>query len=128
MLLFGHDYVESAHFYHIFDVQSISKTPSNALLLVTFAARNLDIINYMRNNALGFGIEVASLQEAIFAENLGAKFIITQESCAASIQKCADHYLFDAKVLCRIEDDDAIERLALEGIDGIIYPEAIIKI
>ncbi len=127
MLLFGHDYVAYEHFYHIDDINVIATTPPNSTILVTFEAANLDIVAYLKENLVAFALEVASLKESIFAENLGAKYIITDETLAKTVQKCAEHYLFDAKILCRVSDDEAIERLALEGIDGIIYAEAIIK-
>jgi hypothetical protein len=128
MLLFGHDYIAYEPFYHISDIEAIAKTPSNSTLFLVFDVNNLDIITYLKENAIAFALEVTSLKEAIFAQNLGASYIITDENNATSIQKCAEHYLFDAKILCRAHNDEAIERLALEGIDGIIFAEAIIKI
>lgn len=128
MLFFGHPFIASAHFYHIYDVESIAKTPSNALLFVVFDEKNLDLIAYMRENRLHFALEVASLKEALFAEQLGARYIITDESLVKSVQSAAEHYLFDAKILCRIHEEEMIERCAKEGIDGVIYAEAIIRV
>ncbi len=128
MILFGHPWIASPRFYHIDEVEKIALTPPGSLLLVPFAPENLDLIAHMHANALGFALEVASLKDALFAHNLGAAYIVTTEHLAKTIQKCAEHYLFDAKILCRIEHDDAIEALALEGIDGVLFAKAVVRV
>lgn len=128
MLLFGHPYIPSQRLFHVDEIEKIAHTPAGSLLLVTFAPNALDLITHMRANALSFALEVASLKEAIFAHNLGAAYIVTTPALAKTIQKCAEHYLFDAKILCRAEGDDEIEELALEGIDGVLFAEAVVRI
>ncbi|MEA1919341.1 MAG: hypothetical protein U9N52_05825 [Campylobacterota bacterium] len=128
MLIFGHEYLHSPRFYHIHSIDSIETTPSNSLLFIEFDEKNLDIIIYMQENNLDFALEVGTLKEALFSEHLNAKYIICKKDSAKSIQDRAEHYLFDAKILCRIEEDSQIEILAVEGIDGVIYPDAIIKV
>ncbi len=128
MLIFGHSFLASERFYHISSIDSIELTPSSSLLFLEFDEKNLDIISYMQENGLNFALEVSSLKEALFAERLSAKYIICKNDIAKSIQDRAEHYLFDAKILCRIEDDSQLEVLAAEGIDGVVYSEAIIKV
>jgi hypothetical protein len=128
MLIFGHTYLKSERFYHIHDIDAISKTPPRSTLFIEFDEKNLDIIEYMQINDISFGLEADTLKEALFSEHLGAKYIICNKDLAKSIQDRAEHYLFDAKILCRIEDDEEIEVLAVEGIDGVIYPNALIKV
>ena len=128
MLIFGHSRLKSELFYHIHDTNSISKTPPSSILFIDFSEKNFDIIEYMKLNDLDFALEVNSLKDAIFSEQLGAKYIITDTKLAKTIQDRAEYYLFDAKILCRIEDESEIEALAKEGIDGVIFAEAIIKI
>jgi len=128
MLIFGHEYLKSERFYHISSIESIKHTPSNSLLFLEFDEKNLDIISYMQENELSFALEVSTLKEALFSEHLGAKYIVCKDDVAKSIQGRAEHYLFDAKILCRIEDDSQIEVLAVEGIDGVIYGDTIIKV
>ncbi|MBN2896637.1 MAG: hypothetical protein JXK05_12190 [Campylobacterales bacterium] len=128
MLLFGHQYIPSERLFHVDEIEKIAHTPPNSLLLVTFAPNALELITHMRAHTLSFALEVASLKEAIFAHNLGSAYIVTSSTLAKTIQKCAEHYLFDAKILCRIERDEEIEALALEGIDGVLYPQAVIRV
>jgi hypothetical protein len=86
------------------------------------------LIEYAKSNALEFAIDVSTLKDAIISENLDAKYLLMQDEIANSVQKAADTYLFDAKILIHITDEDKIEALASEGIDGAILPEAIVKI
>jgi len=128
MLLFGHPHVPHEKLYHISSTEAIEHTPSNSILLFTYDAEVFDLIEYATENALEFALEVSSLKEAIISESLNAKYILLHHEIAKSVQKAADTYLFDAKVLVHIDDDDKIETLADEGIDGVILAEAIIKI
>ena len=128
MLLFGHRFIESPRFYHVDDIDAIVHTPSNSTLFVPFDASNLDIIAHCRVNGLPMAVEAGNLREVVFAENLGASFIVVGPELAKSAQKAADAYLFDAKILCRIEEEAMIEELALEGIDGVLFPEGVIKV
>ena len=128
MLIFGHEFLHSERLYHISSIESIEHTPPNSLLFLEFDEKNLDIISYMQNNDLNFALEVNTLKEALFSEHMGSKYIVCKNDIAKSIQDRAEHYLFDAKILCRIEDDSQIEILAVEGIDGVIYGDAIIKV
>lgn len=128
MLLFGHRFIESPRFYHVDDIETIANTPSNSLLFIEFKESNLDIIKHCHSNNLNYAIEAASLREVIYAENLGAAYIVVEEELAQDAQKAAETYLFDAKILCRIEEEDMIEEIAEKGVDGVIFHEAIVKI
>lgn len=128
MILFGHRFIESESFYHIDDVSSVKKTPSNSLIYLDFSEENLDIIDHLVQNDIRFAIYVKSIKEVIYAENLGASYIVLEHSLAKDAQKIANEYLFDAKILAQIESEDDIEELAYQGIDGAIFLKAIIKI
>ncbi len=128
MLLFGHRFIDSPRFYHVDDIDAIVHTPSNSTLFIPFDESNLDIVAHCRANGLPFAIEAANLREVIYAANFGAHFIVVEPELARSAQKAADAYLFDAKILCRIDEEAMIEELAGEGVDGAVFGEAIVKI
>lgn len=128
MLLFGHRLIESEKFYHISDTEQLVHTPPSSIIYVEFHETNLDIINYLRNNEISFVLNVHSISEAVLAENLGARYIAVDAHLAKSIQNLAEHYLFDAKVLVHSDNEADIEELALLGIDGILFREAVIKV
>ncbi len=128
MLLFGHPYIDFKPFYHIDEIDEIEHTPANSTLFTHFKEENLDIIRYMQQNQLSFALEAADLSEVVFAHHLGAKYIIVNEQLAKSAQNVAENYLFDAKILCRLDKEVNLEEKIIEGIDGVIYTQAIIKI
>ncbi len=128
MLLFGHRFIKSESFYHVSDIEAVLKTPSGSTIYLEFAEENLDIIEYLQSNSVSFALEVASITEAVYAAALGAKYLVVDEIAAKEVQSLAQEYLLDAKVLVHIENDGQIERFAKEGIDGVIYPGAIVKI
>ena len=128
MILFGHRFIESENFYHISDIPSIKNTPSNSVVYLDFSEKNLDIIEHLSTNALRFVLHVNSIVELIYAHNLGASYITVDKELAAAAQKIANDYLFDAKILAHIDEEEEIEELALEGVDGAIFSKAIIKI
>ncbi|HEX5623086.1 MAG TPA: hypothetical protein VFX57_01470 [Sulfuricurvum sp.] len=128
MLLFGHPLIPSERFYHIESIEAIDKTPSNSVIALFFAPENLDVIAYLRANKIRFALYVASITEAVLAENLDANYLLVHPKNAEEIQKVAEHYLFDAKVLGYIDDEDQLEKLIDMRLDGAIFIEAIVKI
>lgn len=128
MLLFGHRFIESDSFYHVLDIDSISNTPPSSVIHIEFKEENLDIINHANINQISASLCCKSLTEIIYASALDAKFIVIHTDLVKDAIQIANDYLFDAKILVLIEDESEIENLALLGVDGVIFPSAIIKI
>ena len=128
MLIFGHPLLESPTLYHINNIDALSNTPSNSIVCLEYKDENIDIIHYCKKNLISFALSIETIKELIFAENFDAKYIILNSNLAHSAQKIAEQYLFDAKILCRISSEDEIEPLAIEGIDGVLFKEAIVVI
>ena len=128
MLLFGHRFIQSESFYHISDIDAISKTPPNATIFLEFSEDNLDIIKHLNSNSVAFTLSISNLTELIYAASLNAAFIIVSQELASSAQSIAETYLFDAKILVSIEEENDIAQMAKIGIDGVIFSNAIIKI
>ena len=128
MLLFGHPNIPYEKLYHVSSVEAIAHTPPNACLLFSGDKEVYELIEHARQNILEFAMDISSLKEAIIYENLDAKYLLLNHEIAKSVQKAADTYLFDAKILVHIENEESIETLAEEGVDGVIFSEAVIKI
>lgn len=128
MLLFGHPYIPYRPFYHIDSVEALRHTPSGSVVALYFVPENLDIIDHLRHNKVPFALHVKTPSEAVLAENLRASYLIVRPEEGSEIQKIAEHYLFDAKVLGFIDDPKRLEELIERRLDGAIFPEAIIKI
>ena len=128
MLLFGHPNIPSEKLYHVSSIEAIAHTPPNTCLLFSFNDEVFELIEYAQSNDLQFALDIATLKDAVISENLDAKYLLMHEDIANSVQKAADTYLFDAKVLVHIDDEAKIEAIANEGIDGVIFPQAVVKI
>ena len=128
MLIFGHKFIPSESLYHIIDIDSITHTPPSSTLYLKFSEENLDIIEHLNVNKIEFALDVNNITELIYASALGAKYISLSREMAKTAQNIAENYLFDAKILAHIRDNDEIEELALLGVDGVIFSNAIIKI
>jgi hypothetical protein len=128
MILFGHPLLSSEQFYHISSIDAISNTPSNSIIALIFEEQNLDIITHLRLNNIRFALYVTSAIEAVLAENFRATYLIVNSKSGLEIQKIAEHYLFDAKVLGYCEEVENLEKLIDMRLDGAIFAESIVKI
>lgn len=128
MILFGHPYIPSEQIYHIESIEAISNTPSNSIVAMEFDPNNFDIIDHLRLNKIRFALFVHSTVEAVLAENLNANYLLVDPKEASEIQKVAEHYLFDAKILGYCEEERELETLIDLRLDGAIFPEALVKI
>ncbi len=128
MLLFGHRFIESENFYHVQSIDSIQNTPPSSTILVDFKEENLDVIKHITLNSIPLALQVQNITQIVYASSLGALYIVISKELAKTAQNIADNYLFDAKILVHVEDEEDIEELALLGVDGVIFSNAIIKI
>ena len=128
MLFFGHRFLENESFYHITDIEAISKTPPSSTLFLDFNENNLDIIKHLNQNTLSFVLSVTNITELVYASTLNAKYISISSELAKTAQSIAEDYMFDAKILVGIENEEEIEELVLLGVDGVVFSNAIIKI
>lgn len=128
MIIFGHRFIPNQSFYHVFDIDSISNTPPNSIIHIEFKEENLDIISHANLNHVKTSMCGTSVQDIIYASALGASYIVVRKNLASDAKDLANEYLFDAKILVLIEDENEIKELALLGVDGVIFSNAIIKI
>lgn len=127
MLLFGHRFIQNDNFYAVSESDEILNTPPGSTLYIKFEENNLDLIEYAHLNSMSFAMGVEDVTELIYAASLGAKYILLKKELAKTAQKIAESYLFDAKILVRVSDEDEIEEMAILGIDGVLFPNAIIR-
>jgi len=127
MFIFGHRFIKSEPFYHIENIDAVLNTPSSSVVFLEFTEQNLDIIEHLNSNEILFSLSVKNITEIIYASELGGSFIVVDKTLAKTAQDIANNYLFDAKILVRIENESEIEEMALLSIDGVIFSNGIIK-
>lgn len=128
MIIVGHRFIPSDNFYHVTNIEGISNTPPSSIVYLDFDEDNLETIKHCVQNNVSLALAVKNITNLIYASNLGASFIIVDKQLATSAQKIANEYLYDAKILVSIQNEDEIEELAIESVDGVIFSNAIIKI
>jgi len=128
MLIYGHEFIKNKSFYHISNIQSVSNTPPSSTVLVDFDEKNIDIIEHAVCNSISLAIKAKNITQIIYASALGASFILVPKELAKTAQNLANNYLFDAKILVETKEEKEIEELAILGVDGVIFANAVIKI
>jgi hypothetical protein len=127
MYIYGHRFIQSNNFYHIPNIDAIQNTPPNSTIYLDFSEDNLEIINHAISNEVILALGAVNVTEIIYAASLGASFIVVPKELSKTAQNIANNYLFDAKILIHITDENEIEELAILGVDGVIFSNAIIK-
>ncbi len=125
MIIIGHPWVKSPKFCKVFTQKDIKKFSSKDIVLLEPLVQSQSLAAYCQENAIAFAVTVNTLQEALFANALGARYMICEEDDALIIQPIAQEYLFDTRVLVLIHDEKEIAKIARSSIDGVIFPEAL---
>ena len=125
MIIIGHPWIESPTFFKVFHRDDIQKTQANQIVLLEPLNESHSIAQYCRKNAVSFAVTVNTLEDALYANALGASYIICEEDDAALIQPVANEYLFDMRILVHIHSEKEMLKIARSGIDGVIYQLAI---
>lgn len=125
MIIVGHPWVESQKFCKIFSQKDIKNTQAEEIVLLEPIVDSHDLAHFCQENNIPFAVTVNSLKEAIFANALGAAYMVCEEDDALIIHPIAQEYLYDTRILVLIHDEKEIAKIARSGIDGVIFPAAI---
>ncbi len=126
MVILGHPDIPFAPLHYVESVEEIAKTPAGSVLWLGPYGQAKSLARHCFDHRLPYAVMAESLADALKANALGARYILAPETLAPAIQKAADHYLFDAKILLPVEEEAQMEKAARDGIDGVIFPTAII--
>ena len=118
MILIGDKLVPFENISKIEDIKDIKETKANSTVLFNY---DDDILKYCFENEISNCIVVSNIKQAIYANSLNSKYIVCNTDLAIKVQKIADNYMFDSRILAIIESSNEIEAIALNEIDGAIY-------
>lgn len=124
MILIGDNLIPHKTFTFIDSIMDIEHSEANSTLIFNY---DENLLLYARKNNLDSAVIISNIKEAIYCNALNCKFIICEKKLAKNIQKIAENYMFDTKVLAIIDDSDEIEKVALSEIDGVIYSSLLNK-
>ena len=118
MILIGDKLVPFEDVFLIKNIKDIENTKANSTVLFDF---DEEILTYCYKNELFCAVVVNSIKEAIYCNNLNVKYIISEKELSIELQKIADNYMYDSKILAIIDSNKELEQVAKLEIDGIIY-------
>lgn len=118
MIILGDSLVPYEHFCFINDINDIVNSKSNSTLIFKY---DEELLKYCYENSLNCAVIVNSIKDAIYCNSLGSKYIIALKELSKQIQIIADTYMFDSKIIARIDTNDEFESVAKAEIDGVIY-------
>lgn len=122
MIILGDKNLPYENISFISNIEEIINTKSNSTLLFLY---DLELLKYSYENELSSAVIVTSIKDAIYSNNLNAKYIISEKHLAIQIQKIADNYMYDSKNLVIIDSNEEFEHIAKDEIDGVIYRDLI---
>jgi len=125
MILIGHPWIKSPKFVKIFSTEDIKRTTPEDIVLLEPLVNSQPLASYCQNNHIAFAIMVSTVEDAIFANALGAKYLVCKEADACIIQPIAQEYLFDTRILALIQEEKEIAKIARSGIDGVIFSKVL---
>ncbi|RUM44876.1 MAG: hypothetical protein DSY46_04420 [Hydrogenimonas sp.] len=126
MMIIGHPDIPFEPLYFVETIEEIAKTPPNSTLWLGAFQEAKAIAKHCHTNHIAYAVMATSINDALLANALHARYILADETMAPKLQKIAETYLFDAKIIVPISEEQEMERIAQAGIDGVIFQSAII--
>ncbi|GHS87227.1 hypothetical protein FACS189487_02960 [Campylobacterota bacterium] len=96
-------------------IDEIDRTKVGSLVVLDFRNGDLD---FYANAPIALAVKVGSIRDFLFLSAAKVKYALAEMPLAIELQKTAENYLLDIKVLA-IADIDEIETIAKNSIDGI---------
>lgn len=122
MIIIGHKAIKCAPFVRIHNQFDIDKTRADEICIFSDKmGDSLALANFCLENEVAYGVEISSILNLILFSQLNAKYLILSPNLAHEAQKIANDYFFDSKILCVIERENEIGKVAKNGIDGVIF-------
>jgi len=126
MIIIGHEDIPYRPLYYVESVEEIKNTPPGSTLWLGPFSGSKSIARHCFENGIGYAVMAETVNDALKANALHAHYIVAPMELAREVQKIAETYLFDAKILLPVDEENEMEEAAEAGIDGVIFQEAII--
>ncbi len=124
MIIIGHELIPYKTFIKIEKIKDNLEVEEESIILFDFY--NKEVLKYISENDVSFfATKVENAIDACLANALGVKYILVEQDIASSIQKIADEYLFDSKILLIIDEEKEMSLAIKDFIDGVIFKTVI---
>lgn len=121
MILIGHPLVTSPAFQVAESQEAVEKMAKSSLIAYVKGKNKESLWKFCDENSVKYASKAVSIKDAVLLNALGASYIICEKKQAASLQKLADDYLFDSKILLMVENEKEIEDAAGYRVDGVLF-------
>ena len=125
MIIIGHPDIPFDPLYYVDTVDEFAETPPNSTLWLGAFQEAKAVAKHCYENLIANAVMAESVNDALLANALHARYILADDVLAPKLQKIAETYLFDAKIMVPVSDENEMERVAEAGIDGVIFQTAI---
>lgn len=122
MIIIGDNYIDYENISVINSIEDIKSTKPNTTVVFDF---DKDMMKYCMENDINYAVKIVSVKESIYANNLNARYILPNNELLDIVQKIAENYMFDSKILATIQNEESIEDIAIQSIDGAIFKRLI---
>lgn len=120
MIIFGDNLIPFRKINKINSIKDISVSNPNEIVYLEF---NKEIAKYCFDNNISCAFKIDNLLEAIYSNSFKVDYIICEKELSKKVQKIAENYMFDSKILAIINNEVEIEDIAMSNVDGIIYKQ-----
>ena len=127
MLILNHPQIAPLTLCYVASEEEVEKTLPNDFLILNCdnSANTLALARLLKENNTSYAATSTSVYEALTLVNLNVRFLLTEDlEMAKTLQKLAETYLFDCKILLCVYDtahrQSEIETAANFGIDGVL--------
>ena len=127
MLILNHPQIAHLTLCYVASEEEVEKTLPNDFLILNCdnSANTLALARLLKENNTSYAATPTSVYEALTLVNLNVRFLLTEDlEMAKTLQKLAETYLFDCKILLCVYDtahrQSEIETAANFGIDGVL--------
>lgn len=128
MKIIGHPLIPHQDFSKIQTIQEISHVLPNAMIWWEASIdQNCALARFCQEHQIPYAVEIQSLRELLIYTNLDAKYLIASKQSILPFQSILKEYVLDSLLLCKITEENEIENLALQGIDGVIFESLLLS-
>ena len=122
MIIIGDSYIPYEEISLISSIDDIKSTKPNTTVVFDF---NKDLMKYCAKNSINYAVKINTITQSIYANNMNARYILPNNELLEVVQKIAENYMFDSKILATIQSEESIENIALKSVDGVIFKRLI---
>jgi hypothetical protein len=122
LIIIGDSYIPFEDISLINSIEDIKSTKANTTVVFDF---NKDLMKYCTQNGINYAVKINTITQSIYANNMNAKYILPNNELLEVVQKIAENYMFDSKILATIQSEESIENIALKSVDGVIFKRLI---